>query len=83
LTVEDNEIRSRAEQKLYQIMRRNYTDFFFTIASIVGDDKKDILLRSSAASIFKRLIACKVLLSPHRKVINFTGISSIIKQNKA
>ena len=63
LTVQDNNIRAQAEQDIYRLVQINYTDFFLTLLNIIRNEQKDKLLRTGAASIFKRLIAFKVRMS--------------------
>lgn len=36
-TGDNNEIRSQAEAKIYQLARDNYTDFFLSLANIISD----------------------------------------------
>lgn len=34
---ENNEIRTQAEARIYQLAKENYTDFFLTLANIISD----------------------------------------------
>lgn len=60
LTVQDNNIRAQAEKEIYNMVQLNYTDFFQAIVDIIQNHRNDGILRTGAATIFKRLIAFKV-----------------------
>ena len=76
LTVQDNNIRAQAEQDIYRLVQINYTDFFHTLVNIIHSEQKDNILRTGAASIFKRLIAFKVMMPLFRKIKYTSGIKS-------
>jgi len=76
LTVHDNSIRTQAEQEIYRLVQINFTDFFQALAHIIGDGQKDMVLRTGAATIFKRLIAFKVLFRSLRIIKSISGIKS-------
>ena len=74
----NNEVRTQAEQEIYRLVHLNYNEFFITIANIIASDHKDTFLRTSAASVFKRLISFKVAIALCRTVTSSSGTRSII-----
>ena len=61
-TGDNNEIRSQAEARIFQLARDNYTEFFLTLANIIADDNKHPSTRQSTATVFKRLVNQTVFL---------------------
>lgn len=65
---DNNDLRAQAEREIYHLTNNNPTDLFLTLATIVADDNKSTVIRQSVATVFKRLLALKVLCPPSRTI---------------
>lgn len=73
-TADNNNLRQKAENTIFCLLRENPTDFFTTCTNIVTESSKNLNLRQQAATVMKAVLSKRVQTIPFRpRIMSTTG----------